>query len=92
MGERGKRTRVGLTARGRTLDQGEETWRASTTPEVEDEPGQGFQIATEAALGPLVRRRAGAGGAAAPEQSDCESSAEVVSTMGTCTGRPRRAR
>jgi len=92
VGERGKRTRVGLTARGRTLDQGEETWRAYTTPEVEDEPGQSFQIATEAALGPLVRRRAGAGGAAAPEQSDCESSAEVVSTMGTCTGRPRRAR
>jgi len=54
-GERGKRTRVGLTARGRTLDQGEETWRAYTTPEVEDEPGQGFQIATESALGALVR-------------------------------------
>jgi hypothetical protein len=54
-GERGKRTRVGLSARGRTLDQGEETWRAYTTPEVEDEPGQGFQIATETALGALVR-------------------------------------
>ena len=58
-GERGKRTRVGLTARGRTLDQGEETWRAYTTPEVEDEPGQGFQVATEAALGALVRVIAG---------------------------------
>ncbi|PYN97165.1 MAG: hypothetical protein DMD91_18735 [Candidatus Rokuibacteriota bacterium] len=54
-GERGKRTRVGLTARGRTLDQGDETWRAYTTPDVEDEPGQGFQIATETALGALAR-------------------------------------
>jgi len=54
-GERGKRTRVGLTARGRTLDQGDETWRAYTTPDVEDEPGQGFQLATETALGALAR-------------------------------------
>lgn len=54
-GAKGKRTRVGLTARGRVLSGGEETWRAFTTPEVEDEPGQGFQIATEAALGALVR-------------------------------------
>lgn len=51
----GKRTRVGLTARGRQLNGAEETWRAFTTPEVEDEPGQGFQIATEAALSALVR-------------------------------------
>jgi hypothetical protein len=54
-GVRGKRTRVGLTARGRQLGGGEETWRAFTTPEVEDEPGQGFQIATDAALSALVR-------------------------------------
>ncbi len=54
-GVKGKRTRVGLTARGRVLGGGEETWRAFTTPEVEDEPGQGFQIASEAALGALVR-------------------------------------
>jgi len=54
-GVKGKRTRVGLTARGRQLEGGEETWRAYTTPEVEDEPGQGFQIATEAALGALAR-------------------------------------
>lgn len=54
-GPRGKRTRVGLTARGRQLDGTEGTWRAYTTPEVEDEPGQGFQIATEAALAALVR-------------------------------------
>ncbi|MBI4593825.1 MAG: hypothetical protein HY728_06370 [Candidatus Rokubacteria bacterium] len=52
---KGKRTRVGLTARGRQLGGAEGTWRAFTTPEVEDEPGQGFQIATEAALGALVR-------------------------------------
>jgi hypothetical protein len=52
---KGKRTRVGLTARGRQLTGGEETWRAYTTPDVEDEPGQGFQIASEAALGALVR-------------------------------------
>jgi hypothetical protein len=51
----GKRTRVGLTARGQRIDGREETWRAFTTPEVEDEPGQGFQIATESALGALVR-------------------------------------
>lgn len=51
----GKRTRVGLTARGHRPGGGEETWRAYTTPEVEDEPGQGFQIATEAALAALVR-------------------------------------
>jgi hypothetical protein len=54
-GSKGKRTRVGLTARGRRLTGDEETWRAYTTPDVEDEPGQGFQIATEAALGALVR-------------------------------------
>ncbi len=54
-GATGKRTRVGLTARGRQLDGAEATWRAYTTPEVEDEPGQGFQVATEAALAALVR-------------------------------------
>ncbi len=58
-GAKGKRTRVGLTARGRQLAGGEETWRAYTTPEVEDEPGQGFQVATEAALAALVRVIAG---------------------------------
>ena len=51
----GKRTRVGLAARGRDLWNGEETWRAFTTPEVEDEPGRGFQLATESALGALAR-------------------------------------
>jgi hypothetical protein len=54
-GLKGKRTRVGLTARGLKLDGVEETWRAFTTPEVEDEPGQGFQIATDAALAALAR-------------------------------------
>lgn len=54
-GVKGKRTRVGLTARGRKLDGAEETWRAFTTPEVEDEPGQGFQIATDTALSALIR-------------------------------------
>jgi hypothetical protein len=54
-GAKGKRTRVGLTARGLKLDGAEETWRAFTTPEVEDEPGQGFQIATDAALSALAR-------------------------------------
>lgn len=52
---RGKRTRVGLSARGRQLDDGEATWRAYATPEVEDEPGQGFQVAAEVALGALVQ-------------------------------------
>jgi hypothetical protein len=54
-GVKGKRTRVGLTARGQKLDGPEETWRAYTTPEVEDEPGQGFQVATDAALAALAR-------------------------------------
>jgi hypothetical protein len=51
----GKRTRVGLAARGRDLSNGEAVWRAFTTPEVEDEPGRGFQLATEAALAALAR-------------------------------------
>jgi hypothetical protein len=54
-GSSGKRTRVGLSARGRDLTDGEGTWRAFATPDVEDEPGRGFQLATEAALGALVR-------------------------------------
>jgi len=51
----GKRTRVGLAARGRDLASGDSTWRAFTTPEVEDEPGRGFQLATEAAVSALAR-------------------------------------
>ena len=51
----GKRTRVGLSARGRDLGNGEQMWHAFTTPEVEDEPGRGFQLASETALGALVR-------------------------------------
>jgi hypothetical protein len=51
----GKRTRVGLAARGRDLANGEEAWRAFTTPEVEDEPGRGFQLATASALAALAR-------------------------------------
>ena len=51
----GKRTRVGLAARGRDLGNGDATWRAFTTPEVEDEPGRGFQLATEAAVNSLAR-------------------------------------
>ena len=54
-GQGGKRTRVGLAARGRDLSNGEAVWRAFTTPEVEDEPGRGFQLATEAALSALAR-------------------------------------
>lgn len=50
-----KRTRVGLSARGRDLANGEAAWHAYTTPEVEDEPGLGFQHATAAALGALAR-------------------------------------
>jgi len=51
----GKRTRVGLAVRGRDLSNGEAMWRAFSTPEVEDEPGRGFQLATEAAVGALAR-------------------------------------
>lgn len=58
-GNTGKRTRVGLAARGRNLADGEGTWRAFSTPEVEDEPGRGFEIATAAALGALARMISG---------------------------------
>jgi hypothetical protein len=51
----GKRSRAGLSARGRDLANGEQTWHAYATPEVEDEPGRGLTLAGEAALGALVR-------------------------------------
>ena len=51
----GKRTRVGLAARGRDLSDGESLWRAYATPEIEDEPGRGFELATESALAALAR-------------------------------------
>jgi hypothetical protein len=51
----GKRTRVGLAARGRELSNGQAAWNAYTTPEVEDEPGRGFQLASEAAVNALAR-------------------------------------
>ena len=54
-GGEGKRTRVGLIARGRDLVRDDPAWYAHSTPEVQDEPGQGFQIGTEAALAALVR-------------------------------------
>ena len=55
---RGKRTRVGLAARGRDLEA-ETAWRVYATPEVEDEPGRGFEQATAVALDALVRAIAG---------------------------------
>lgn len=58
-GATGKRTRVGLAARGRNLEDGEGGWRAFATPEVEDEPGRGFELATSAALGALARMISG---------------------------------
>lgn len=51
----GKRTRVGFSARGRDLSNGEGMWRAFSTPDVVDEPGRGFQLATESAIAALAR-------------------------------------
>jgi hypothetical protein len=51
----GKRTRVGLAARGRDLADNAPVWRAYATPEVHDEPGRGFQLGTEAAVTALAR-------------------------------------
>jgi hypothetical protein len=51
----GKRSRVGLAAHGRDLADGAPVWRAYTTPEVDDDPGRGFQLATEAAVDALAR-------------------------------------
>jgi len=54
-GTGGKRTRVGLSARGHDFAHGEVTWRVYAAPDIDDEPGRGFQLATNAALGALVR-------------------------------------
>jgi hypothetical protein len=54
-GTGGKRTRVGLTARAHDFVHGESTWRVYAAPDADDEPGRGFQLATNAALGALVR-------------------------------------
>ena len=51
----GKRTRVGLTARGHDLAGEAPGWNAYATPEVVDEPGRSFQLGTEAAVDALVR-------------------------------------
>jgi hypothetical protein len=55
--ETGKRTRVGVLARGRELGgrSGEAAWRVYTAPDTEDERGRGFQLATAATLGALAR-------------------------------------
>ncbi len=55
----GKRTRVAVAARGRPLDDSDAAWRAFTTPEVEDEPGRGVELATTAALSALARAISG---------------------------------
>src|SRR5262249_41071098 len=52
----GKRTRVGLLARGRDLAQPGSAWIAHSTPEVVDEHGRGFQLGTEVALASLLRK------------------------------------
>jgi hypothetical protein len=57
----GKRTRVGLVARGRDLAGSDQAWYAHATPEVVDEPGRGFQLGSEAAVEALVRLLAGQG-------------------------------
>jgi hypothetical protein len=51
----GKRSRVGIAAHARDLAVGGTVWRASTTPDVEGDPGRGFQAATEAAIDTLAR-------------------------------------
>lgn len=51
----GKRTRVSLTARGREVATGEVVWRAYASPEVDQAPGVGFRLATELAVGALIR-------------------------------------
>ncbi len=51
----GKRTRVALAAQGWDLVEGRRGWQAHATPEVVDEPGRGFQLATESALEALLR-------------------------------------
>lgn len=55
----GKRTRVAMMARGHDLFVGEDLWRAFVTPEVDDEAGRGFQIASEAAVAGLARAISG---------------------------------
>lgn len=60
-GPQGKRTRVAMMARGHDLLVGEDLWRAFVTPEVDDEPGRGFQIATDAAVAGLARAISGEG-------------------------------
>lgn len=60
-GAQGKRTRVAMMARGHDLLVGEDLWRAFVTPEVDDEPGRGFQIATDAAVAGLARAISGEG-------------------------------
>jgi hypothetical protein len=54
-GVTGKRTRVGIEARGSDLADREKTWYAYAAPEVEDEPGRGFQLGSETAVAALLR-------------------------------------
>ncbi len=60
-GMQGKRTRIAMKARGYDLLVGEDLWQAFVTPEVDDEPGRGFQIATDAAVAGLARAISGEG-------------------------------
>jgi hypothetical protein len=55
----GKRTRVSLTARGRDVATGEVIWRAYASPEVDHAPGVGFRLATDLAVGALIRAISG---------------------------------
>jgi hypothetical protein len=51
----GKRARVALAAAGHDLADERRGWVAHAAPEVEEEPGRGFQVASEEALSALLR-------------------------------------